>query len=164
MILLVNWEYFLFQLSVLYLNYAALENGKTHHVLINHLTNNIPTMSHYSWTKESRTLDKKLNSKKIKWDKKKFYWKRDVFKPSKAKKKSIIYKENDFGFISEIKNLTFQYPKYQLDFFWISRISCGFKFDMSISFKRKIVSEDCPKCCPCCGVSVPNFSHLDLCL
>jgi len=24
---------------------------------------------------------------------------------------AIIYKENDFGFISEIKDLTFQYPK-----------------------------------------------------
>jgi hypothetical protein len=125
--------------------------------IINHLTNNIPTMSHYSWTKESRTLDKKLNGKKTS-EIKKFYWERDVFKPSKAKK-AIIYKENDFGFISEIRNLTFQYPKYQLGFFWISRIRCGFKFDISISIKRKIVSEDCPKCCPCCGVSVPSFSH-----
>jgi len=34
-------------------------------------------------------------------------------KLSKAKK-AIIYKENDFGLISEIKNLTFQYHKYQL--------------------------------------------------
>ena len=33
-ILLVNWEYLLFQLSVLYLNYPPLENGKTHHVLL----------------------------------------------------------------------------------------------------------------------------------
>ena len=68
---------------------------------------------------------------------KKFYWERDVFKPSKAKE-AIIYKENDFGFISEIKDLTFQYPKYQLGFFWISRIRCSFKFDISISIKRKI--------------------------
>jgi len=79
--------------------------------------------------------------------------------PQKLKKKEIIYKENDFGFISEIKDLTFQYPKYQLGFFWISRIRCGFKFDISNSIKRKIVSEDCPKYCPCCGVSVPSFSH-----
>jgi len=42
---------------------------------------------------------------------KRFYWKRDVFKPSKAKK-ATIHKENDFRFISEIKDLTFQYPKY----------------------------------------------------
>ena len=34
--------------------------------IINHLTNNIHTMSHYSWTKESKILDKKLNGKKNK--------------------------------------------------------------------------------------------------
>jgi len=50
----------------------------------------------------------------------------------------MIYRENDIGFISEIKNLTFQYPKYQLGFFWISRIKFGFKFDIDISIKRKI--------------------------
>jgi len=57
-------------------------------------------------------LDKKLNDKKTS-EIKKFSWDRDVFKPLKAKK-AIIYKENDFGFISKIKNLTFHYPKYQL--------------------------------------------------
>jgi len=56
-------------------------------------------MSHYSWTKESRTLNKKLNGKKTNEIKKKFYWERDVFKPSKKLKKVIIYKENNFGFI-----------------------------------------------------------------
>ncbi|KAG4104979.1 hypothetical protein H8356DRAFT_1418955 [Neocallimastix lanati (nom. inval.)] len=44
-------------------------------------------------------------------------------------------------------------------FFWISQIRCGFKFDISISIKRKIVSEVCPKCCPCFSVSVSGFSH-----
>ena len=78
--------------------------------------------------------------------------------PQKLKKQSFT-KENDFGFTSEIRNLTFQYPKYQLGFFWISRIRCGFKFDINISIKRKMVSEDCSKCCPCCGISVPSFSH-----
>jgi len=125
--------------------------------IINHLTNNIPTMSHYSWTKESRTLDKKLNGKKTS-EIKKFYWERDIFKPSKAKK-AIIYKEYDFGFISEIKYITFQYPTYQLGFFWISRIRCGFKFDINISIKRKIFSEDCPKCYPYCDNCIPNFYH-----
>jgi len=154
-ILLVNWEYLLFQLSVLYLNYDVLENGKILHVLL--IISLIIFLLCYSWTKESRTLDKKLNGMKTS-EIKKFYWERDVFKPSKAKK-AIIYKENDFGIISEIRNLTFQYPKYHLGFFWISRIRCGFKFDISISIKRKIFSEDYPKCCPCCGVSVPSFSH-----
>jgi len=39
--------------------------------IFNHLTNNISTMSYYSWTKESRTLDKKLNGKKTNEIKKK---------------------------------------------------------------------------------------------
>jgi len=103
--------------------------------IINHLINNIPTMSHYSWTKESRTLDKKLNGKKTS-EIKKFYWERDVFKPSKAKE-AIIYKENDFGFISEIKNLSFQYPKHQLGFFWISQIRCDFNLTLVFPLKEK---------------------------
>jgi len=60
---------------------------------------------------------------------KKFYWERNVFKtmlPLKKKKKkkkvfktskakkAFIYKENDFGFISEIRNLTFQYHKVSI--------------------------------------------------
>eukprot|EP00833_Pecoramyces_ruminatium_P010953 jgi/Orpsp1_1/1184985/evm.model.c7180000091845.2 len=48
---------------------------------------------------------------------------------------------------------------YQRGFFWISRIRCGFKFDPLISIKRNEVSENCPNCCPCCGGSVPSFSH-----
>ena len=32
------------------------------------------------------------------------------------------------------------------------------EFNISISIKRKIVSEDSFKYCPCCGVSVPSFS------
>jgi len=49
-------------------------------------------------------LDKKLyNKKTCEIKKKKFYWERDVLKPSIAKK-AIIYKENDFVFISEIKD------------------------------------------------------------
>jgi len=45
-------------------------------------------------------LDKKLNGKKKKKSSeiKEFYWERDAFKPSKAKK-AIIYKDNNFGFI-----------------------------------------------------------------
>ena len=74
-------------------------------------------------------------------------------------KKQLFTRRMILDLFQKSKNLTFQYPKYQLGFFWISRNRCGFKFDISISIKRKIVSEDCPKCCPCCGVSVPSFSH-----
>jgi len=51
------------------------------------------------------------------WNEKKFCWERNVFKPPKIKikkKKSIIYKENDFGFISEIKDLTFKYSEVSI--------------------------------------------------
>ena len=34
-----------------------------------------------------------------------------------------------------------------------------FKFDISISIKRKIISEVYTKCCPCCDESVPSLSH-----
>jgi len=74
-------------------------------------------------------------------------------------KKQLFTRRMILDLFQKSKNLTFQYPKYQLGFFWISRNRCGFKFDISISIKRKIFSEDCHKCCPCCGVSVPSFSH-----
>jgi len=57
--------------------------------------------------KKIKRLKKK---KKNKWNKKVLLGKRCL---------KIIYKENDFGFISEIKDLTFQYSKYQLVLFWI---------------------------------------------
>jgi len=44
--------------------FRCFRKRKNSSCIINHLTNNISTMSHYSWIKESRTLDKKLNSKK----------------------------------------------------------------------------------------------------
>ena len=43
-----------------------------------------------------------------------FYWERDVFKPSKAKK-AIIYKRRMIlDLFQKSETLTFQYPKYQL--------------------------------------------------
>jgi len=58
-------------------------------------------------------LDKKLNGKKTSEIKKVFIRKemssnpQKLKKKKKKKKKAIIYKENDFGFTSEIKNLAF---------------------------------------------------------
>jgi len=56
-------------------------------------------------------LDKKLNDKKTSEIKKKFYWERDVFKPSKAKKKKQLFtRRRILDFFQKIKDLTFQYP------------------------------------------------------
>jgi len=79
-----------------------LENGKkkTHHS--NNSTNNIPTVSHYSWTKESRTLDKKLNGKKKTSEiKKKVLYGKEMSSDSqklkkKKKKKKIFLKGKSF--------------------------------------------------------------------
>ena len=137
---------------MLYLNYVALENGKTHHVLL--IISLIIFLLYYIThrLKELRTLDKKLNDKKSN-EIKKFYWKRDVFKPSKAKKNQLFTR----------RMILYLFQKSETQHFNILSISWdsfGFlEFDINISIKRKLVSEDCPKCCPCCGVSVPNFSH-----
>jgi len=71
---------------------GCFRKWKNSSCIINCFTNNVPTMSHYSWTKESRTLDKKLNGKKTS-EIKNFYWERDVFKLSKAKKCNYIQGE-----------------------------------------------------------------------
>jgi len=97
-------------------------------------------VSHYSWTKESRTLDKKLNGKKKTSEiKKKVLYGKEMSSDSqklkkKKKKKKNFLKGNNFCFFFLILKTyySFQYPKYQLGFFWMSRISCTFKFDMSI--------------------------------
>ena len=49
-LMLVSMILLLFQLSVLYLNIRCFRKWKNSSNIINYLTNNIPTMSHYSWT------------------------------------------------------------------------------------------------------------------
>jgi len=88
-------------------------------------------MSHYSWTKESRTLDKNLNGKK---KKKKFYWERVIFEPSKAKKKKIIYMENDFGLISEIKNLTLLFNILSIGWDFFGFLELGVVLNLTLVF------------------------------
>jgi len=48
--------------------------------------------------------------------------------PQKLKKKKSNYLQGEIisDLFQKSKNLTFQYPKYQLGFFWISRIRWGF--------------------------------------
>jgi len=79
------------QLSVIYAisQLHCFRKWKSSSCIINHLINNIPTMSHYSWT---RNLDKKINGKKSN-EIKRFYWKGDVFKPSKAKNSNYLQGE-----------------------------------------------------------------------
>jgi len=70
MILLVDWEIPPFSAICVISQLRCFRKWKSLSCIINHLTNSIPTMQHYSWIKESRTLDKKLNGKKKKKKKK----------------------------------------------------------------------------------------------
>jgi len=81
--------------------------------MINHLTNknNIPTRTHFTHGVKNQELwIKKLNGEKKKKKKKK---KKKIKKKKKKKKKfNYFYKEKMIlESISEIKDLTFQYPK-----------------------------------------------------
>jgi len=83
-----------FKLSMLYLNYDAFRKWKILSWIIHHLTNSISIMSH----KKKKVLlgkERSSNPQKQKWKKKKM--------------KAIIYKENNFGFISEIKRKTYHF-------------------------------------------------------
>ena len=116
--------------------------------LIGFLVNNIPTMKNfYSWTKESRILDKKLHkmggTKKLISN---HYWKDLLLRSSKAEN-YIRYK---FDYINNIRDFNLKYPKYQLGLLWITRIRCGFKFNTVIARRSKMVMDNCPNYYPCC--------------
>ena len=127
--------------------------------IIADLVNNIPTLTNSSWTKKSRAL---LNRKTLKNKPpvmiRKFYWENVLYTKTPAIK-SVNYKKYKFGFKKHIHKLTLKYPQFSFGFFWIGRIKCGFKFDVKTYIKRNIVMAECPTCCPCCGSSIPSFTH-----
>ena len=57
------------------------------------------------------------------------------------------------------KEISLRYPEYQLGFFWIARIRCGFKLDSRAAIERRMVSNQCPTTCPCCGEGLQSFTH-----
>jgi len=78
----------------------------------------------YTWAKESKTLNGKLNKRKLNNQKdiKTFYWERDLFNDSfKAK----IYKKYHFESTRYYVKRSIQYPQYSLDFLLLLRIRCS---------------------------------------
>ena len=128
--------------------------------IIAHLVNNIPTLSHYSWSKKSRRLSEVTHKDKTPEEIKKLYWENEFFKLMKANR-SVKYKKYKFGFKKLIYRLSHQYSQFSKGFFWIGRIKCGYQFDVNQYIKSNMVSAECPSCCPCCGEtnSVPSFTH-----
>jgi len=126
--------------------------------IIKDLTTNIPSMPYYyTWTKESRTLTRKLaglNKNQIKLK----YLERDSLTRNPAKR-ALTYIECKYGNSKHIQKLALRYPQYQLGFFWIMRIRSGYQFYYKILLNGKSSYEKFPNFCPCCGENSRSFSH-----
>jgi len=126
--------------------------------IIKELITNIPSMPHYyTWSKESRTLDKKLKGLSKKEIKMK-YLERDTL-TKKPAKRATIYIECKYGLSRDIQKLALKYPQYQIGFFWIMRIRSGYQFYYKILLNGKSTYEKFPTYCPCCGENTQSFSH-----
>ena len=56
-------------------------------------------------------------------------------------------------------NLSCKYTNLSLGFNWILRLRCGYKYNTTIAIGSCRVTENCPKCCPCCGQGDQSFIH-----
>ena len=65
--------------------------------IISHLVKNIPTLSHYSWTKKARSLAVHKHNNKLPGEIKKFYWE-NIHYSSTPAIRSTKYKKFKFGF------------------------------------------------------------------
>jgi len=73
-----------------------------------HIVNNIPTISHYLWTKKARKLTIRKHKNKISGKIRKFYWENVHFSSTLAIK-PIIFKIFRFGFKNFIQRLSLNY-------------------------------------------------------
>ncbi len=126
--------------------------------IIRDLIQYIPKLSHYSWTKETRTLYKKLKKKNCNstLDIKKLYW-NNILKFQGIKGQN--YEINKFIHNRQIIIFSIQYPQFNLGFSWIIRLRCGFYYNTIIAIRSGRVSSDCPRTCPCCGHGDQSFDH-----
>ena len=83
-------------------------------------------MPDYSWTKESRSLHKKLKKKNIKNtdEIKEEYW---LNSPPNNGSKALRYTNFQFQNSTKITRIGFEKPHLNLGINWIIRIRCGFE-------------------------------------
>ena len=126
--------------------------------IIKDLIRNIPKLSHYSWTKESRSLHKKLKKKNIKNtdEIKEEYW---LNSPLNNGSKALRYTNFQFQNSTKITRIGFEKPHLNLGINWIIRIRCGFENSSRIAIASNRVTPDCPRFCPCCGHGEQSFQH-----
>ena len=135
----------------------CFDKWKNSNCIISYLVNNIPKSRKYTWTKESRTLKRKLekrgnNDNKIK----DFYWKRDMKINSI---KAEFYDKNKFEETSKFIKLCYDYPDLSYGFYWLLRARSGYRLDARIAKAAKIVDQMCPNFCPCCKSNKQWISH-----
>jgi len=124
---------------VLCLKSKCFDKWKDSNCIISYLVNNIPKSRKYTWTKESRTLKRKLekrgnNDNKIK----DFYWKRDM-KINSIKAK--FYDKNRFEETSNFIKLCYEYPDLSYGFYWLLRARSGYRLDARIAKAAKIIDQ-----------------------
>ena len=122
------------------------------------LIRNIPKLSHYSWTKKSRSLHKKLKKKNIKNtdEIKEEYWLNSTLNNGS---KTLRYTNFQFQNSTKITRIGFEKPHLNLGINWIIRIRCGFENSSRIAIASNRVTSDFPCFCPCCGHGEQSFQH-----
>jgi len=135
----------------------CFEKWKDSNCIISYLVNNIPKSRKYTWTKESRTLKRKLekigrNDNVIK----NFYWKRDMKINSI---KAEFYDENKFEETSDFIKLCYEYPELSYGFYWLLRARSGYRLDAKVAKAAKIIDQVCPNFCPCCKSNKQWIKH-----
>ena len=131
---------------------------KSSNCIISYLVNSQTGVRKHTWVKESKILhDKKLpkRGKNIK-EIKDFYWKRDL---KKKLVKAEYYDVQKFYKTKDYLNLCYDYPELSLGFQWLMKARCGYRCDASVAKAAKIVTNVCPKYCPCCKKGNQSIEH-----
>ena len=115
-------------------------------------------MSHYSWTKESKLLNKKLKEKNLKNIKevKEYYW---TNSPTNNGIKATKYTNNNFSDTKRLFRLSYDKPQLNLGINWILRIRAGYEKTTRIAIASNIVTDNCPRHSPCYGIGNQSFQH-----
>jgi len=122
--------------------------------IIKDLILNIPTLSHYSWTKESRgvfTRNSRKKNIKNTDEIKEEYW---VNNPLNNE-----YTNFQFQNSTKITRIGFERPHLNLDINWIIRSRFGFENSSRIAIASNSVTPHCPRFCPCCGHGKQSFQY-----
>ena len=159
--------------------YRCFKKWMNSSCVISYLVRHVPDkFNNLTWTQESQFLTRKLQSLKNNQAIQEYYDHKDLNRSNtriSAKTssrtstsfnnssidtaKACPFLRYQYGFFKTIHKISLEYPEYQLGFYWISRIRCGFKLDTRIAIEQRIVMNHCPTTCPCCGEGLQSFTH-----